>query len=153
MAVVPQPTRDTGLLANRVLSVWSYASLRDPRLFLGERWITVRQDPFNTRALKLGLNNEAGWAAYFNRGTAFIKRFAPWEPDGVYADFGVNFETYTCERFLELESLGQLRRVQPGETVEHVETWELVRLPAVPDPRNETSVELAAALLDGGKAH
>ena len=37
--VVPQGRRDTGLLPNRVVSLWPYSRLDDPRVHWGERYI------------------------------------------------------------------------------------------------------------------
>ena len=42
-----------------------------------------------------------------------------------YPDGGVNFETYTDARFLELESLSPLVSLAPGASVVHTETWTL----------------------------
>lgn len=44
---------------------------------------------------------------------------------------GSSFEIFTNERFLELETLGPMRTLQPGESMEHVETWSLHRPVAV----------------------
>jgi hypothetical protein len=40
---------------------------------------------------------------------------------------GANCETYTAGSFMELESLGPLMDLEPGETAEHVEEWHLFR--------------------------
>ncbi len=42
-----------------------------------------------------------------------------------YPDFGCNCETYTAGTFIELESLGPLEVVAPGESVQHLERWSL----------------------------
>jgi len=41
-------------------------------------------------------------------------------------DFGCNCECYCRDRFIELETIGPLVRLQPGESVTHVEEWELI---------------------------
>jgi len=129
-AIVPQVQRETGLLANRIISVWSYAKMNDPRIAWGERFITLQQDrtlpPF-----KIGTNNEEGWAAYHNGDNLFVKRYEHLQ-EGTYPDNGVSFETYTNELFLELETLGELKPVAPGETVKHTETWELYKADSLP---------------------
>ncbi|HHY79459.1 MAG TPA: hypothetical protein GX516_03735, partial [Thermoanaerobacter sp.] len=45
--------------------------------------------------------------------------------DATYPDFGVSFETYTNDWMLEIETLSPFTKLQPGETVEHIEEWEL----------------------------
>jgi hypothetical protein len=37
----------------------------------------------------------------------------------------VNYETFTNEEMLEMESLGPMTRLAPGKTAEQVEKWEL----------------------------
>ena len=56
----------------------------------------------------------------------FIKRFA-WIDGAEYPDSGMNFETFSNEDFLEVESLGPLVTLEPGGTTSHEETWSLHR--------------------------
>ena len=37
----------------------------------------------------------------------------------LYPDFGSNFETFTNTEFLELETLGPLKRISAGATIVH----------------------------------
>lgn len=76
-------------------------------------------DPF-----KLGYMNRAGWMAYRYGGVVFTKRWSP-RPNEPHADLGCNAEAYANDRHLELETLGPLARLAPGEWVEHVEEWEV----------------------------
>jgi len=122
--VVPQPRRDTGLLGNRVLALWPYTRMDDPRVTWGEAYILLRQDPAVEAAFKFGLNNEPGWAAYFNHGNLFIKRFTHLA-GARYPDFGVSYETYTNAHMLEMETLSPFTAVAPGAVLEHREEWEL----------------------------
>ena len=48
----------------------------------------------------------------------FIKRFNG-RDDVCYPDNGCNVESYCNHEFIELESLGELRKVAPGHTVFH----------------------------------
>ena len=41
----------------------------------------------------------------------------------LYPDRGCNFELYTDPNILEVETLGPLTMLSPGEKTEHVETW------------------------------
>ncbi len=122
--VLPQPKRETGLLGNRILALWPYTNMNDGRVYWGDRFITLKQDSNAKQAFKLGINNEDGWAAYFNSGCMFVKRYKHLL-EGVYPDFGVSYETYTNHAMLEMETLGELILAEPGETVEHEEKWEL----------------------------
>ena len=124
-AVVPMTGGDNGLLPNRRFIHWPYNRLNDPRISFTEKEMVVDQGEGPT-PYKIGTDNEAGWAAYSNHGDTFIKRYRP-VPGGTYPDFGVSFEMYTNSNMLELETLGELREVESGETIEHVETWQVVQ--------------------------
>jgi hypothetical protein len=76
---------------------------------------------------------QLGWAGYVVHGQLFVKYF-DYLPGETYPDAGCNFETFTNEEMLEVESVGPLITLEPGETVEHVETWRLFAdVPAVAD--------------------
>ena len=142
--IVPQPDRDTGLLGNRVLALWPYTSMADRRVFWGNRYITLKQEPECPQKFKIGLNGEKGWAAYLLGGELFVKRF-PNRVGGSYPDGGCSFETFACADFLEMESLGELLPTAPGEERCHTEEWELLETEGCFDPKNELEIERFAA--------
>jgi len=122
--VVPQVTRSTGLLGNRVFAIWPYTNMSDPRVTWGQKYIILRQDPNDEKPFKFGSNNENGYAAYFNHGCLLVKKYNP-ATGGKYPDFGVSFETYTNNNFLEMETLGELKTIAPNDYTSHTETWNL----------------------------
>lgn len=142
--VMPQTHVDTGLLPNRCVTLWPYARMDDARVCWGDRFVVLHQDPAVRQPFKVGLTNEVGWSAYFNRHAMFVKRF-PFVPGEVYPDFGVNYESYTTDFMLEMETLSPLRTLQPGEMVEHVESWSLVGDVSYP---GESEDDIAAVLTD-----
>jgi hypothetical protein len=75
-------------------------------------------------AFKVGFPNPRGWLAYWLDGTLFVKR-AAFDPCASYYDLGSSSECYCNGNFLELETLGPITRLAPGEELSHVETWEL----------------------------
>lgn len=129
------------LLPNRCPALWPYTRWDDPRLRLGDDYILVSAQP--GPPFKIGYWNSHGWLGYWLDGVFFTKRFARpgAEP---YPDFGCNAETYTNDKFFELESLGPLTRLVAGQTLEHTETWNVLSsLPAFGTPAE------AAAVLSG----
>lgn len=128
VAILPQNRASDaeGLLPNRILALWPYTEMNDPRITWGSRFILLRQDPERHQAFKIGLSVPQNWAGYLNDGFLFLKRFAH-DPAAAYPDGGVNVELYTNDRFLELETLGPLTTLAPGESVEAAEEWELYR--------------------------
>lgn len=105
------------------ISVWPFTDFTDSRWRFGSKLITLSQDP-GKGATKLGLAHRAGAVGYLNGGTLFVKRF-DYRDGHHYPDGGVNFETFTNEDMLEIETLGPLTRLAPGALVEHQEKWEL----------------------------
>jgi hypothetical protein len=74
--------------------------------------------------LKVGYLNRAGWLGYLYQDVLFCKRFVP-QVDRTLVDFGCNVESYCNDEFIEMETVGPLTRLDPGEAVEHLETWEI----------------------------
>ncbi len=90
-----------------------------------KKYITLRQDVnCGDEAFKIGLTNDMEWAAYVNNGQAFVKRYTHFD-EAKYPDNGMSFETYTNDFMLEVETLGPLETVKPGDAVEHIELWDL----------------------------
>jgi hypothetical protein len=126
VAILPQqrgPLDASGLQPNRQLVLWPYASWRDPRLVLDDDYVLVQATPL-VPACKVGYLSRHGWVAYLRQDVLFVKRFDP-RPEALHPDFGCNAEFYCGERFIEMESLAPLTRLEPGQTAEHVETWEI----------------------------
>ncbi len=124
LLVLPQTQRDTVLLPNRQLILWPYTKLNDDRVYWGERFISLQQNPNATGKFKIGLSNEDAYALLYNNGCLMVKTF-DYHPDAVYPDGGACYETYTDPNMLESESLGALVLLAPGESNEHNEYWML----------------------------
>jgi hypothetical protein len=110
--------------ANQLMAIWPFFDFKDPRWNFGSKYITLRQDA-KRGPTKIGLAHQLGWVSYLNGGTLFVKRFG-YEEGKNYPDNGVNFETFTNEDMLEMESLGPMTRLEPGKAVEHTEHWDLI---------------------------
>jgi hypothetical protein len=140
--------------AQRVLPVgplvlWGYTRMDDSRWTWGPDVVRLRQDASGGNQ-KVGAFVSQGYAAYANNGNLFFKRFGQevgpeeleeWE----YPDFGCNFETFTREDMLEVESLGPLEVVPPDpeHVIEHWETWYLLKDKTPPKDNTEAARWLA----------
>jgi len=116
-----------GVRPNRSLVLWPYTSWEDGRLQLQDGLMSIRADA--GRRLKVGYFNDAGWVGYVRRGALLVRRFTP-VPGTLHPDLGCNVEVYCRDRFLELELLGPLARLEPGHSVIHTERWEVSRVAA-----------------------
>lgn len=129
MVIIPQNKNLNGpdhLLPNRQLVLWPYTKIRDKRLILGDDYICLRQDIKATEPNKIGVPVPDGWCAYYKDKNLFIKKFKFFK-DKVYPDFGASVETYTNNQMIEMETVGPLTKLKPGEELEHIEEWELVK--------------------------
>lgn len=126
VAIIPQPpmgTHPRDFLPNRTLILWPYTQLNDPRWIRGENHWLLHQKK-NFPPLKFGLAHAQRHIAYANDGSLFVKTF-DLIPEEIYPDNGSNFETFVNADFLEIESLGPLKTLHPGESTSHTETWNL----------------------------
>ena len=140
-AIVPLPPRGThpeDLLPTSVLSIWPFTDMSDPRWVWGFRYLLLKQDPTMSLPQKIGVFDSDGWAAYANKNALFVKQ-TPIQFDGVYPDLGANFEVFTNDQILEVESLGPLEMIPPKGMIDHLESWTL--FDNVPQPENEEDVE------------
>lgn len=133
--IIPQVSKETGLLPNRMVALWPYTKMNDSRVTWGDRYIVLKQDKTAQTPFKIGLSNEDGWAAYINGGTMFVKSYKH-IINAAYPDYASSYETYTNNYMVEMESLSPLIRLLPGAAVEHTEKWRLfgnVDLPQTED--------------------
>lgn len=131
-AIIPQSRNEKdfvpgdGAKGAQFLTLWAYTKMNDPRVYWGDRYITVKCDEQFTESFKIGISNENGWAAYLRDKHLFIKKFKHIKFEK-YPDNGVSFEVYCDKLMLEMESLSPLKLLKPGEAIKHVEEWRLHR--------------------------
>lgn len=128
--IIPQEpfiSHDDELLPARPMTLWHYTDLSDPRWGFGAKYVTLSTDEKRAGIpQKIGVANKQGWAAYQLGDLLFVKRF-PYVEGAAYPDFGCNFETYTDGNFMEVEDLGPLTKLDPGESATLVESWHLFK--------------------------
>jgi hypothetical protein len=105
----------------RPLVLWPFTRMADPRSSWGDRFILLRQDSARPEPQKFGFYNDRGYMAYLLGQQLFIKCHMPLP--GLHADFGGNAQSFTNELFLELETLGPVQTLAPGERASHREDW------------------------------
>jgi hypothetical protein len=108
------------------LVMWAFTDLSDPRWKVTRKYLMLKQDPQNKEPQKIGHFNPDTWGGYLLGTELFLKKSRA-EPGRPFADFGCSFEIFSRHDILELETLGPLQTIAPGESVEHIETWSLHR--------------------------
>lgn len=139
--IIPMNTNDTGLLANRKISVWPYTDMSDNRIYWGKKYVTVHQDRTATTPAKLGFDLNCGTAYYVLGDEILSKKYDTNHPSAAYPDGGCSFETYVCGEMIEFETLGELKTVAPMDESEHIEAWSLCKKPCEVDFKNDSSID------------
>lgn len=124
--IIPQPPlgrHPDDLLPERVIVPWTYTDFSDDRWQLGQRYwrLTPR---LGRPATKMGFLLSSGWVGHALPHGFFLKTVAN-DPGAAYPDRGCNYETFSKDEFIELETLGPLRTLAPGGATEHEERWHL----------------------------
>ncbi len=130
------------------LVMWAYTDFTDPRWKLLRRYLVLRQDPDIAAPQKAGAFNRQTWGAYLLNGEVFVKGCEAHGPIGAYADNGCSFETFTNADFLELETLGPIATLAPGEAVTHTEHWSAHRGVRVDEWTDEALDQAIAPLVN-----
>jgi hypothetical protein len=146
-AVIPQPRLDLHpsefpegrdvkpheYLPNREFVLWPFTNLADGRYTFSQHFLRVAHAA-GKPATKLGLKLAPCWIAYQNGGDVFAKHVSHIAKQP-YPDCGVNFEVFTNNDILELETLAPAVPLLPGACAVHVEHWALGKAPG--DLRDE----------------
>jgi len=135
LEIIPRPptahhTRNTP--PDRLQVLWPYTDTADERWRWGREFITLRQTAHSSPT-KLGLQHRMKWIGYFTRSTLFVK-LVEFDESATYPDYGCNFETFSNAAGLQIETLGPLCTLAPGESVGHSEAWHLFG--NIPEPHS-----------------
>lgn len=93
---------------------------------------------------KVGLYSSQGWLALVRPEATFGIRCLKVAPEAAHPDGGCNLEVFTCQKFVELETLGPLTTLYPGQELSHSELW-LVSNQTVDEARGESPARLFEA--------
>jgi hypothetical protein len=143
VAILPMETEMTDahwLQPNRQLVLWPYSDIGSEHISLGNRYVQVRAE-FKRGAFKVGYPNPKGWLAYYNQGNLFVKQ-AAFDPGESYVDFGASSQCYCNPDFLELETLSPLTRLQPEESLSHVEIWKVLKHAGLPHAKEFSEADI-----------
>ena len=122
LALMPLGRSGGSLQGDRSLTVWPYTDLSDPRLEMDQSSLTVAANA--GPRFKIGVGPNPGRLGYLLDGWLFQKEIAL-AIDRPYADRGATGQIFVEGHFCELESLGALIELAPGERVSHRELWSL----------------------------
>jgi len=148
-AVLPQEPfsghgENNNFLPVRPIILWSFTDMSDSRWTWGKELIQLRSDPALETPQKVGVYNTVGWGAYIAANSdVFVKILdvEDYTPDE-FADFGSTFELFTSGAFQEIETLGPLELLDPGDSSEHIEYWYLTNGGPLPSADDDLATAL-----------
>jgi hypothetical protein len=111
------------LLPDYVLVPWTYTDFTDPVWDFHRDYLGLHVARARTKQ-KLGVTSLPGWVASWQPGGTFVKHWRI-APGARYPDFGSALETFACDFMNELETLGPLVPLAPGQATTLVEHWGL----------------------------
>ena len=117
---------DSDYAPQRFVSLWGATNLSDPRLQILQSEIIAEHQAIDDY-FKIGVYCPGGKAILESKGQKLTMGFAV-PPANTLPDNGCNFELYMAKTFLEMETLGSVTQIAPGESASHWETWKLERL-------------------------
>jgi hypothetical protein len=118
--------------------MWPFTDFTDKRWYLGKKYFMLSHTPGTGEGQKIAILVPEGWIACAVKNNLFVKRF-DYDPASVYPDLGCNAAVFTNSAILELETMGPVMDILPGDFVEHVERWQLYR--GVYQPGNDDDIE------------
>jgi hypothetical protein len=123
---IPHADKQNGILPTGRLILWPYTDFTDTRWTFGKRYVRLKTDENLPDPQKVGMSSREGWAGYALGTTLFVKRF-PFIEKAEYPDMGANVETFTAGKFMEVETVAPMHRLNWGETATHTERWRLFK--------------------------
>ena len=103
-------------------------------------FMTVQQDASMDYPFKIGYNNMQGWISYVNGNTVLSKRYVH-DAKAVYPDNDASSQVYCSKDFLELTVQSPLYRIEPEDTVKHVENFSLFHTTITEKPNNNEAYQ------------
>lgn len=116
---------------------WRVTAVQGRRMLLG------RRDPVNSH--KVATKARDGWLVHISETGVVFTEHAAVAPGGVYPDGNSPGEVYSNagdSNYLEMETLGPLAPLRPGQSLTTQIVWRLSRLPAA--PASDAEAALAA---------
>ncbi|MGI9585760.1 MAG: hypothetical protein ACR2N7_09250 [Acidimicrobiia bacterium] len=131
MPLAGRASESDDVLPDRSIVLWPYTDPSTIDITFTRDKVLMNSSRDADRA-KIGTQNTRGWIAYRLFDDLFVKWSSTHDEAHTYPDLGSSIECYADRRFVELETLGPLVTLRPGESVRHREVWQLYDLAGSP---------------------
>ncbi len=105
----------------KILNLWNNARWNDPRLFIGENYLSLRGNEALPR-LKIGSNNTAGWCGYIGGFYSFIKYYVH-NRSALYPFSQCSSYAVAKQHYMSIQTSSPFYRIEPAATALHAENW------------------------------
>lgn len=140
--ILPLPPRgrheDQNIDPCNVVTMWPFTDFSDERWYLGKKYFMLTHTPGKGEGQKIAMLVPNGWIACAVNNNLFVKKFT-YDSTAEYPDRGCNTAVFTNAAILELETMGPLVSIKPGECINHTERWQLHK--GVDLPKNDDDIE------------
>ena len=118
----------SGGYPDRNIAMWGATSLMDERVTWTAEHLSTKFKPLKDY-FKIGLYTSSAKAAYVNaeKGQKFTLEFGA-DDFGKYPDGNANCELWLNTYCVEMESLGIVKHLEKGDSVEHTEFWRVEKV-------------------------
>ncbi len=142
LEIIPLPQTVKDFDPQIFYTLWNFgAPHNDKRAYYGDKFFSLRMEPGNPLAFKIGMKVSDGYILYLTGKDALVKQFERIE-NVEYPDNNINYETYTKDLFLEQETLGEYKIIKPNEYNSHEEFWSLYELKdVIPEDNDEVAYQ------------
>ena len=134
--ILPLPPRgrheDQDIDPCNTITMWPFTDFSDERWYLGKEYFMLKNTPGKEEGQKIAMLVPDEWIACAVNNNLFIKKFT-YNPDAEYPDSGCNAAVFTNSAILELETMGPMVNIKPGEYIEHDERWQIQKGVALPN--------------------
>jgi len=140
-SILPLPPRgrheDQDIDPCNIVTMWPFTDFSDERWYLGKKNFMLSQTPGKGEGQKIGISVPDGWVACAVNNNLFVKKFT-YDSSAEYPDRGCNAAVFTNQAILELETMGPMVNIKPGESIDHTERWQLHK--GVDAPKNDDDI-------------
>lgn len=106
---------------SRFISMWKDTKLNDPRVTYKDNGIAIHHSKI-AQYFKMGILSMDGLCSFDAYGQK-LTRLCGYDDSLIYPDGNINIEVFMCEHMMELETLGPLINLGPGEECSRKELW------------------------------
>ena len=142
---IPQSNVSETDRPDRIITLWNGTKWTDERLFIGDKYISVRGNE-DFPKLKIGTNNTAGQCVYINGSNSFVKHYIH-NRTALYPFSHCSTYITAHKNFLSMQTASPFYIIDPMEIARHIENWSFPKISEPCGFNDENSIEKFTEML------